>query len=795
MTGKEILNQMTLEEKASLCSGANFWQLKSIERLGLTPIMITDGPHGLRKQDDESDHLGVNKSVNATCFPTASATASSWDRDLIKKVGEAIAEECLQEDVAVVLGPGANIKRSPLCGRNFEYISEDPFVTGELASALIQGVQSKGVGTSLKHFALNNQEHLRMVSDSVVDERAMREIYLAGFETAVKQAQPYTVMCSYNRVNGTYASENEKLLSDILRDEWGFEGLTVTDWGAANDRVEGVKAGLDLEMPFSGGHNDAAIVAAVQDGTLTIEALDRVVLRVIELILKTQNNKGTKHVYDKVAHHALARKAAAESTVLLKNEDNVLPLSNKKKLAVIGKFAKQPRYQGAGSSKINPHKVDNSFDEFKRLGIEFSYADGYSLDHGAKPDDAMIEEAVKAAQSADIAIVFAGLPDECESEGFDRKTLLMPTAHDRLIKAVAAANENTVVVLQTGAPVSMPWKDAVKAIVLSYLGGEAGGSAAVDVLYGKINPSGHLAETFPLCLDDVPCINYFAGDRMSEEYRESIFVGYRFFDKVKKDVLFPFGFGLSYTSFALSNLVLSKKSFKEGETLTVSIDVKNTGDIAGAAVVQLYIGKDQDTIFRADKELKEFTKVYLEPNETKTVTLTLEDRSFSYYNCEVADWAVEGGDYSILVGFSSRDIALSEIIKVDGDGKEKFLANLKNEADVYYQLPETGRFSIPVSQFESVFGGSLPEAPSTGRPFSVNSTLGDIRKTFIGKRIYRRIARQMLRSFPENPDGTSGLRKMVEVTLDGMPLRAISMMSNGAIDPVKVQGILKLLNI
>jgi len=814
MTGKEILTQLTLEEKASLCSGANFWQLKSVERLGLTSIMVTDGPHGLRKQTGESDHLGVNKSISATCFPTASATASSWDRDLMREIGEAIGEECLKEDVAVVLGPGANIKRSPLCGRNFEYISEDPFLTGEIASALIQGVQSKGVGTSLKHYALNNQEHLRMVSDSVVDERAMREIYLAGFEMAVKQSQPYTVMCSYNRVNGVYTSENKRLLTDILRGEWGFDGLVVTDWGAANDRVEGVKAGLDLEMPSSGGYNDAAIVTAVNEGTLAVEVLDSVVLRVIELVLKTQDNKGKGYTYNQPAHHLLARKAAAESMVLLKNEDDVLPLSTEKKLAVIGKFAKQPRYQGAGSSKINPHKIDSSVEELEQLGIEFTYTEGYSLDRAekpvdtkqneAKPDDVklddakiadtMIAEAVAAAKSADAAIIFAGLPDEYESEGFDRKTLSMPESHNRLIEAVAAANRNTVVVLQMGAPVDMPWKDAVKGIVLSYLGGEASGSAAIDVLYGKVNPSGHLAESFPFCLDDVPCAEYFAGDRMNEEYRESIFVGYRFFDKVKKEVLFPFGFGLSYTSFAFSNLVLSKNSLEKGDRLTVSVDVENTGKCAGAEVVQLYAGKEQETVYRADKELKGFEKVYLEAAEKKTVTISLNDRSFSYYNREAGDWAIEGGEYSILVGASSRDIAQRGTVKVKGDGKEQLLEKLKDSAPIYYNLPDAGRLSVPSAQFESVFGGAIPKAPSTGRPFSVNSTLGDVRKTLFGKRLYKMIVKQMMAMFPEGSGDTGGFRRMAEAMIDGMPLRALSMMSGGSLDPVRLQKILKLLN-
>ena len=793
MTAQEILKQLSLEEKASLCSGANFWNLKSIDRLGLGTIMVTDGPHGLRKQMRSSDHLGINKSVLATCFPTASATASSFDRELLNEIGEAIAEECLQEEVAVVLGPGANIKRSPLCGRNFEYISEDPYLTGELASAMIQGVQGKGVGTSLKHYALNNQERFRMVSDSVVDERTMREIYLPGFEKAIKEAQPYTVMSSYNRVNGTYASENKTLLTDILRDEWGFEGLVVTDWGATNDRVEGVKAGLDLEMPSSQGHNDAAIVAAVNAKDLSLEDLDKVVLRVIELILKTQDNKGKGYTYDQPAHHTLARRAAAESTVLLKNEENILPLQKGKNIAVIGGFAKHPRYQGTGSSKIAPHKIDNAVEELENLGVEFSYADGYSLVRGSGPDEALIAEACEAAKSADVAVVFAGLPDEYEGEGFDRTSLDMPKSHNDLIEAVAKVNPNMVVVLQMGAPVLMPWKDLVQGIVLSYLGGEAGGSATIDVLYGTVNPGGKLAETFPQKLYDVPCALYYAGNRTSEEYRESIFVGYRYYEKVEREVLFPFGFGLSYTNFALSNLTLSEKSISLGGSLSISVDVKNTGNCAGAEVVQVYVGREQDAIYRANKELKGFAKVRLEPGEEKTVSIDLCERSFSYYNPKVSDWATEGGEYCILVGTSSKDIVLEETVQVEGDGKEQLMTELKSSAEIYYQLPKTDVLEIPKEAFVSIYGGALPKAPARGKPFTVNSTLGDVRASFVGRRLYNMVAKQAAKMFLGGGSDDS-IKRLTENMIGGMPLRSLIMMSGGTLTPKRVQFLLRLMN-
>ena len=793
MKGKEILKQMTLEEKASLCSGADFWNLKSVERLGLGSIMVTDGPHGLRKQAGEGDHLGINKSVQATCFPTASATASSFDRALLYEIGKAIAEECLQEDVAVVLGPGANIKRSPLCGRNFEYISEDPYATGEMSTALIKGIQSKGVGTSLKHFALNNQERLRMVSDSVVDERAMREIYLSGFETAVKKAQPYTVMCSYNRVNGTYASENKKLLTDILRDEWGFEGLVMTDWGATADRVEGIKAGLDLEMPGSGGYNDNLIVEAVKAGTLKEEDLDKVALRVIELILKTQGNQGNGGTYNQKSHHALARKAAAESAVLLKNEESILPVAKDRKIAVIGEFAQTSKYQGAGSSKINPHKIDSVLEEFERVGMQVTYVQGYSLQIGAKPDEQLISEACEQAKAAEVAIVFAGLPDEYESEGFDRTTLSMPEAHNRLIEAVAAVNENTVVVLQMGAPVLMPWKDSVKAILLSYLGGEAGGSASVDVLCGKVAPSGKLAESFPKAQEDVPCHNYYAGDRTNEEYRESIFVGYRYYDKVQKEVLYPFGYGLSYTKFKYSDISIDKKTFDSGDKISVSLTVENVGECKGAEVVQLYVGKEQDKVLRAEKELKGFEKVFLQAGEKKTVTFILEDRSFAYYHVDLHEWAIEGGEYQIRIGASSQEILLTEKIQVTGDGKEELLKEGKETLPVYYHLPK-GTLEIPKEEFVKLYRRELPEAPSRVKPFTISHTLGDIRTTFIGRQIYKIVLKRAGNMFAGEDGTDEKTLNMVQNMIQGIPLRALVMMSGGVFTMKKIQGVLKLLN-
>ncbi|MDR2101613.1 MAG: glycoside hydrolase family 3 C-terminal domain-containing protein [Treponema sp.] len=790
LTAEELLAQMTLEEKASLCSGRDFWTLKEIKRLGLSSIMVTDGPHGLRKQAGASDHLGLNQSVPATCFPTASATACSFDRELLEAMGRAMAEEYLQEGAAVILGPGANIKRSPLCGRNFEYISEDPYVSGELAAALILGAESQGVGTSLKHYAVNNQEQRRMVINAVVDERALREIYLAGFERAVKKAQPWTVMCSYNRADGIYLSENKRFLSDILRDEWGFEGLVMTDWGATNDRVAGVKAGLDLEMPGSGGRNDAKIVEALKKGLLEEAELDRVVLRVIKLILKAQEAQRPGYRYDAAAHQALARRAARESAVLLKNE-GVLPVAPGAKTALIGALAKQPRYQGAGSSRVNPSCLENAYDALTEAGLNFEYAPGYSLAPGSGPDPRLIEEACAAARGKDRVLIFAGLPDEYESEGFDRHSLAMPESHVRLIEAVAKENPRTAVILQCGAPVSMPWASQVQGILLMYLGGQAGGGAAADLITGKASPSGKLAETFPLSLEDNPSYAYFPGGKKTVEYRESIFVGYRYYDALSKETAYPFGYGLSYTQFAYEDLRFSAPTWKEGETVEVSLQVRNIGACPGAEIVQLYAGLKESRIFRAVKELKGFEKVFLQPGEAKRVGFTLDARSFAYYNTPAGAWAVEGGDYLIQIGASSRDIRLERVLPVEGDGKEELLAYLKDRAPSYYSLP-SGRLEIPDADFEALYGKPLPPRDGgPGDPFTINSTLSEITEYPAGKQLYDQISAQMTLMLGED---NKDVKQMIAVMVHDMPLRGLAMFSQGHITPEQMEGLVALLN-
>ena len=654
---KKILQHMTLEEKASLCSGSDFWHTEAIERLGLPAVMVADGPHGLRKQEELTDHMGVAESVKAVCFPTASAMACSFNRNLIQEVGSALGEECQAENVAVLLGPGANMKRSPLCGRNFEYYSEDPYLAGELGTAFVNGVQSQNIGTSLKHFAANNQEKRRMSISSEIDERTLREIYLSAFEQIVKKAQPWTVMCSYNRINGVYSCENNWLLNQVLRDEWGFQGLVMTDWGAMNERVPALKAGLDLEMPDCHGETDRQIVAAVKDGSLSEATLDRTVERILTLADRYLSHKQDNASYDKEAHHSLARKMACDSAVLLKNDD-ILPLKPEQQIAVIGEFAKVPRIQGGGSSHINCFKIESAMDILQDAS-NITYAQGYQTSQD-EIDSALEEEAVQAAKQADIAVIFAGLPDAFESEGFDRTHLNMPNCQNHLIERITEVQPNTVVVLHNGSPVLMPWLSKVKGILEMYLTGQASGAAAVDLLYGKVNPSGKLAETFPLRLEDNPSYLNFPGNRQKVCYQEGIYIGYRYYDKKNMDVLFPFGFGLSYTTFSYSQPRLlsgtKQNTFRDTDKLRIAVDITNTGDTAGQEIVQLYVKNAACEDSRPEKELRNFAKVMLQPGETETVVMELDMRSFAYYHTDLQDWYAPSGDYELLVAASSRDI-------------------------------------------------------------------------------------------------------------------------------------------
>lgn len=749
----KILNEMTLEEKASLCSGEGFWYTKSVERLDIQRIMMSDGPHGLRKinEGDESDGIS-EESIKAVCFPTASALACSFDRGLIEKLGKALGDECQAEDVAVILGPGANIKRSPLCGRNFEYFSEDPYLSTEMASAHIKGVQSRGIGTSLKHFALNNQEHRRMSTSAEVDERTLREIYLASFEGAVKNAKPWTVMCSYNRVNGVHASENPKLLSDILRDEWGYKGVVVSDWGAVDNRVNGVKAGLDLEMPASMGKNDKLIVEAVKLGKLDIKDVDKCVRRILELIEKHEEGNKSEVVWDKEKDHELAAKIESECMVLLKNEDKILPLDKNKEIAFIGKFASVPRFQGGGSSHINAYKVTSALEAVKDI-CEVSYAEGYITDED-KTDEKLLNEAVETAKKCDIAVLFVGLPDSFESEGYDRTHLRLPECQLELIEKVSQANENTVIVLHNGSPVEMPFIDNVKGILEAYLGGQAVGKAEVDILFGKKNPCGKLAETFPQKLSDNPSYLNFPGEGDRVRYQEGIFVGYRYYDKKEIEPLFPFGHGLSYTTFEYKDIEISKDEMNDDEDLTVNVTVKNIGNVKGKEIVQLYVNDEESSVIRPIKELKGFEKVTLNPGEEKRIAFVLDKRSFAYYNTDISDWYTEYGKYNILVGASSRDIRL--------------------KASVY--VSPTNKMRVE---------------------YTLNSTGGDIMSTEEGKELFKDFLKDVNVGF-DSDSGTmgEGSEQMALAMYDELPLRAmVSFSDNENLTREKLKNLVRKLNI
>ncbi len=670
----QILKELTIVEKAALCSGSGSWTTESVDRVGVPMVMMTDGPHGVRKVSSSNTEMSLTDTERATCFPSAVGLAATWNRDLLRDVGVALGREARAAGVSILLGPGANIKRHPLCGRNFEYFSEDPFLSGEMARYHILGMADAGVGASLKHFVANNQESRRMTIDAIVDERTLREIYLPAFETAVKDARPWTIMASYNRLNGTYCSEHPWLLTELLRDEWGFDGVVITDWGACNDRVAGIRAGQDLEMPGNGGINDERIVSAVATGELAESDLDRTVLRVLKLVKRAETTRrahdaSTTLAGDNIAaHHALARRAATEACVLLKNDTvrgdstPLLPLAADKRIAVVGAFAEKPRFQGGGSSQINPTRKDDVREEIRRLspGVKVEYAPGYSS-RGDAPDESLISTAESIAARSDVAIVFAGLPDSFESEGFDRDHMKMPQSHVTLIERIAVVQPRTVVVLSNGSPIEMPWIDTVPAVVESYLGGQAWGGAIADILFGQTSPSGKLAETFPLRLEDTSSFFHFPGDKTQVRYGESIFVGYRGFDIRKMDVRFPFGHGLSYTIFEYSHLKVS------GDGAEVSCTIANVGDRAGAEVVQLYIHDQSASVSRPEQELKGFEKVSLEPGEQRIVTFRLDHRSYAFWHPVHHGWVVEAGEFEIRVGSSSRDIHLRSAVTRTAD--------------------------------------------------------------------------------------------------------------------------------
>lgn len=663
---ESIIADMTLAEKASLCSGYTNWHTKPIERLGIPSIMVSDGPHGLRKQELKEDEFqSIHDSVTAIGFPTGPGLAASFDRELAYRMGEALGSQCQAENIQILLGPGVNIKRSPLCGRNFEYYSEDPLVAGEIAAAWINGVQSKNVGTSLKHFAANNQETRRMAIDAVIDERTLREIYWANFERAVRKSKPWTVMTAYNKTNGVYGSENPETLTRRLRDDWGFDGFVMTDWGAVNDHVAGIAAGCELEMPASGKFTDQLVVDAVRSGRLPEETLNRAVRRILTIIDRALSGRDESAVFDHEKDHALAREIAADTIVLLKNEGAILPLNPNAEIAFIGAYAAAPRFQGGGSSHTNAFRVENALDSALAIGANVSYAQAFDGNNDTA-DPELLAEAVALARKSEIAVVFAGLPDAYESESYDRSHMRLPDCQNELIRAVRAVQPNVVVVLHNGSPVEMPWASDVSGILEAYLGGEAVGAAVSDILFGRVNPSAKLAETFPTHLEQNPSALNFPGGRLKVEYREGVFVGYRYYDAKKLEPLFPFGHGLSYTEFSYQNARIEAIDPVTAD-VRVAVDITNTGTRFGKEIVQLYVAPLNPKKSRPVQELREFAKVALKPGETATVRFNLDRRAFAYWECEIHDWYVESGAYELRFSASSRDCRAALAVELEGD--------------------------------------------------------------------------------------------------------------------------------
>lgn len=755
MSAKELLSKLTLEEKIALCEGLDFWHTMPYESHDIPSVMMCDGPHGLRKQVDATDMVGVNESVPATCFPTAVTTGCSWDPELLGEIGQAICEEARAEGVSLVLGPGLNIKRNPLCGRNFEYFSEDPLLAGKLAAGFVRGGQSTGVGCCLKHFAANSQEYKRFSSDSIMDERTLREIYLRGFEIAVKESDPSTVMCSYNKINGIHTGDDSRLLTDILRKEWGFNGFVVTDWGAMNDRIKGFQAGCDLSMPGGSKYGQKKALKAVKEGTLSEEDVDRCALRILEFVLKAQ--KTEMATYDKEKHHSLARKAAAESAVLLKNE-GALPVRGT--ACLIGSMAKSMRYQGAGSSHIAPTKLTHPAD-----CLEWPYAQGCNED--GMTTDSLLEEAVKLAKTVETPVVFAGLTDTYESEGFDRENMKMPQGHIQMIEAVAKANPNTVVVLFCGSAVEVPWLDQVNALLYMALPGQAGGEAVADILTGKVNPGGKLAETWPLCYEDAVTHDFY--ERKDAEYREAVFVGYRYYDSAHKKVCFPFGYGLSYTSFDYSDL--------KAERNTVTVTVKNTGAVEGAEVVQVYICPQEKGIYRPERTLAAFQKIYLKPGEEKQVILTLDEHAFDIWN---DGWKTVEGMYSVEVN------RLSVKLKVEGNSIPMPDWQKGSWYETLSGVPSKG-------EWEKLMGHPVNHEVQTKGTYTMDNTVMEMKETsWVMKKVYGIVEDQVAKGFGGKKDYTDPTFRMLINSSVDCPLRSMAIFSNK--DESFFEGLLDMAN-
>lgn len=767
MNIKQIISEMSLQEKIAFCTGADFWRTKEMPRLGVPAIKMSDGPHGLRCQEGEADMIGVNKSLPATCFPTAVTAGATWNRDLYAAEGEAIGQEALAAGVSVVLGPGCNIKRNPLGGRNFEYISEDPYFAGKMAAAFVRGQQHTGVSSSLKHFAANSQEYKRQNGDSQMDQRTLREIYLAAFEIAVKEGHPRTVMCAYNKINGVHCSDSKELLTDILRTEWGFDGMVVTDWGALNDRIQGFQAGCDLNMPGGSRFMERATLEAVRNGTLSEADIDASVGRILQLVEKAQQAKTPSVDWD--AHHTLARTIAEQGAVLLKNEDGILPLASSR-LVLIGHMAKEMRYQGTGSSHINPTKLVNLTDAMP----DAPFVDCCDA-QGNVTEEALLE-AVQAAKTHEIAVVVAGLPEIYESEAFDRAHMGLPEGHNRMIEAVATANPNTVVVLLGGSAMELPWADQVKAILYMGLPGQAGGQAIENLLTGKANPSGKLTETWPFSYSDVISRDTFG--KRNAEYREGIYVGYRYYDKVEKPVRYPFGHGLSYTSFAYSDLKVDGR--------TVRVRVTNTGAVKGAEVVQLYVAPPKDGLFRPEKELKGFDRVELEPGESKTVEFSLDDRSFALW---YDGWRIPGGTYGICIGASSRDIRLNAEIEVPGEA----VSAPSWQAGSWY---ETLAGEPSRDEWECLMGQPVPIQPEPKKgQFTMDNSCLEMKDSSLIMKIQYKVTEHIIaKDYGGKKDLNDPAYRMTLICATDCPMRAVITNSSGSMSDSMAEGLLHMAN-
>lgn len=787
---KTLISNMSVEDKARLLAGADNWHTVGYKNHSIPQIMMTDGPHGLRKMTDDNI-IGLNSTVKTTCFPPACASACSWDERLIESMGVAIAEECKEENVSIILGPGANIKRSPLCGRNFEYFSEDPLLAGKMAAGFIRGVESLGIGTSLKHFAANNQEYNRMVVSAEIDERTLREIYLRPFEIAVKEGKPTTLMCAYNKINGTYCSENKKILNDILREEWGFDGIVMSDWGAVDNRVEGIKAGLELEMPYSGTANEKRIVQAIRTGELSEEVLNRACERMLKVIFKGHAAVKEEYEYDRDEHNELSCKIACESAVLLKN-DGILPLNEGEKILIVGELAKIPRYQGGGSSHITPTVVSNLIDSLAELGIKADYEQGYSIKSGLT-DRKLLARAVEKAKNYDKVVLYVGLTDEYETEGKDRADMKLPPAHSELIDAVTKVNRNVAILLAAGSAIEMPWAEDVKAILMMYLAGGNGGMASAKLLYGRANPCGKLAESYPYKLEDTSCYRDFNFDKYQTFYTEGIYVGYRYYTSAGVKVRYPFGYGMSYTAYEYSEAKITATPLKDEHMLSVSLNIKNVGDMDGKEIVQLYVAKKGGKVFRPNIELKGFTKVEVKAKGSAVAQICLDRRAFTYYDTQKNDWVLEAGEYELLIGASCEDIRCRLTIEIEDKSADTVSIDYDSSKLDWYYNPTIG--GVPFEQYETLNAKRYDKVrPSFKRGnFTTKNSLDEMALTsFLARRVIG-IAGFVLRSKLKTDKKDTAYIMMKEIFIS-TPVYKLSAASQGAFSPAMAEGVVDILN-